>query len=109
MPRPVALPIAVGYLRVDPTAPDGEVEEQEAQLHDYAKQRDFDLRHIEWERTGVIALGRLVGLVEKYRAEHVLVLSMENITNHPIVELVIREAVCLDAGAELHEVAVPLS
>ncbi|MFJ8252973.1 hypothetical protein [Streptomyces sp. NPDC094466] len=106
---PCIKPVALGYVHAKPPVTAATLAADERQIHDYANKRGYNLCHIEWEFEGNIALGRLIGLLEHHEAEHLLVLSMENVTNHPVIELVIREAVTLDYKVELHEVASPLN
>lgn len=104
MSRPV-LPKAVGYLHVGKDEPDERIAALEQELYDYAERRGYDLSFIEWEMSGRIAIDRLTALFERHQAEHLILLSIENVTTHPVVELVFREAVTLDANVEVHEVS----
>lgn len=103
MARP-ALPKAVGYLHVGKDEPDERIAALEQQLYDYAERRGYDLSFIEWEISGRIAINRLTALFQRHQAEHLILLSIENITTHPVVELVFRVAVTLDANVEVHEI-----
>ncbi|MGW1863991.1 hypothetical protein ACWCPS_00345 [Streptomyces mauvecolor] len=101
--------LAIGYIPLDPEASAAQVAAQEQQFRDYADEHGLDLCQIELHTGDDLPLGRLVRLLHGHGAEHLLVPSMKSIASHPIAELVIREAVTLDARAELHEVCAPQS
>ncbi|MFD4530382.1 hypothetical protein ACFWP7_42045 [Streptomyces sp. NPDC058470] len=99
--------LAIAYIPLDPEASAAQVLAQEQQFRDYAEERGYELCQIEFNSEDGLPLGRLVGLLQRHGAEHLLVPSVKSLTSHPIAELVIREAVTLEARAELHEVCAP--
>lgn len=108
MPAPFKQ-LAIAYIPLDPEASAVQVAAQEQQFRDYAEEHGYELCQIEFNSEDGLPLGRLVKLLHGYGAEHLLVPSMKSLASHPIAQLVIREAVTLEARAELHEVCAPQS
>ncbi|WP_158697861.1 hypothetical protein [Streptomyces prunicolor] len=75
----------------------------EKQLPDYAKAHDLNLRQIYRERHRVLRVAGLADWLLDGGAQHLIVPSMDHVSEHPIARLVFYEAVCLDARAEVHE------
>ncbi|MER8030133.1 hypothetical protein ABTZ78_14370 [Streptomyces bauhiniae] len=97
-------PKAVAYLRIDPEDTDGLTAMREKLFSEYAAKHHFDLCHIEFEPGNSLAVGRIGQIIEQYRARHFLVLSMENVTAHPVLSHSLKEALTYGSGAEVHEI-----
>ncbi|MFD4573544.1 hypothetical protein [Streptomyces sp. NPDC058479] len=83
--------------------PAGGVEALEKQLHAYADANDLRMLEIRKDRYRLLRLGKLAAWLIESDVQHLIIPSMEHITNHPIARMIFCEAVCLDARAELHE------
>lgn len=93
---------AYGYLRVlDATA--DEVEVLEKQLDEYAKAHNLVLLDIRKDRYRLLRLGELSAWLIERDIRHLIIPSIEHITDHPIARMLFYEAVYMDAYAELHE------
>lgn len=101
MPRREMEP-AYGYLRAL-DLPTDEVEALEKQLHEYAYTHDLRMLEIRKDRYRLLRLRELAAWLIESDVQHLIIPSMEHITNHPIARMMFCEAVCLDARAELHE------
>lgn len=93
---------AYGYLRV-PHASREEVALLEKQLEEYAEEHSLDLRQVHHERHRALRVGNLADWLLGGGVQHLIVPSMDHVSEHPIARLVFYEAVCLDARAEVHE------
>lgn len=93
---------AFGYLRVHDASRE-EVALLEKQLEEYAKAHNLNLRQIYRERHSALRIGGLGDWLVEGGVQHLIVPSMDHVSEHPIARLVFYEAVCLDARAEVHE------
>ncbi|WP_262064038.1 hypothetical protein [Streptomyces sp. STR69] len=101
MPAPELEP-AFGYLRVHDASSE-EVALLEKQLKEYAEAHNLKLRQIYRERHSALRVGGLGDWLVEGGVQHLIVPSMDHVSEHPIARLVFYEAVCLDARAEVHE------
>ncbi|QKV91643.1 hypothetical protein HUT19_07640 [Streptomyces sp. NA02950] len=101
MPRREIEP-AYGYIRAL-DLPDDEVDALEKQLYEYAYANMLHLVDIRVERYRLLRFGDFTGWLREHQAQHVIIPSAEHVTPHPIARMMFYEAICLDAGAELHE------
>ncbi|MFE3858438.1 hypothetical protein ACFXPN_45830 [Streptomyces griseorubiginosus] len=101
MPRPEIEP-AYGYVRAL-DLPDDEVDALEKQLYEYASANMLRLVDIRVDRYRLLRLGELSAWLAEEQVQHLIIPSAEHVTPHPIARMMFYEAVCLDAGAELHE------
>lgn len=97
-------PIAYGYMRVLKEASDDEVRALEEQIERYAARCGLDLRGIHYERDGVLMLDLMAETVSECDAKHVIVPSLENLSTHLAVQVVMVQMIHA-AGAALHIVS----
>lgn len=96
-------PIAYGYMRVREDASDQELLLIEDRLHDYAETHGLRLVHTYYEDGPGISPNRLVRRLIRDDVRHVIVPSLVQISEHPLLRLLVSEAISLDAGALLYE------
>lgn len=99
---PSELEPAYGYLRVLGASLE-EVALLEKQLEECAKAHNLSLQKIHHEQHRALRVGGLADWLLNDGIQHLIVPSMEHISDHSIARLVFCEAVCLDARAEIHE------
>ncbi|MBK3640462.1 hypothetical protein [Streptomyces sp. MBT33] len=75
----------------------------EKQLEEYAKAHNLDLQQVHREKYRALRVGNLADWLLGGGVQHLIVPSMDHVSEHPIARLVFYEAVCLDARAEVHE------
>lgn len=93
---------AYGYLRVLGATAD-EIEVLEKQLDEYAKAQNLVLLDIRKDRYRLLRLGELEAWLIEQQVQHLIIPSVEHVTEHPIAKMMFCQTVYLDAGAELHE------
>ncbi|NED10595.1 hypothetical protein [Streptomyces sp. SID9124] len=98
------LPKAVAFLRVAPQDTDKLTAAQEKLFTQYAERHGFDLRHIEFESESTVNVSRIGQVIGEHKAQHFLVLSMQNVTTHAVIADALEQAIMLGSGAEIHEV-----
>lgn len=96
-------PIAYGYVRVRKEASDQELKLIDDQLHAYARAHNLWLTYTHYEWGPGISPGRLVRRLIRDDVRHVIVPSLMQITEHPLMQLLVSEWITLDAGALLYE------
>ncbi|MFG2377627.1 recombinase family protein [Streptomyces sp. NPDC048504] len=97
-------PTAYGYMRVPKDASDNEVRALEEQIESYAQRCGFDLRGIHEEHDGVLMLDLMARTVQEDNVKHVIVPSLENLSTHLAVQVVMVQMIHA-AGAALHNVS----
>lgn len=97
------LPIAYGYMRVRQEASDQELKLIDDQLHAYAEAHNLWLTYTHYEWGLGISPERLVRRLIRDDVRHVIVPSLTQITEHPLMRLVVSEWITWDAGALLYE------
>jgi len=95
--------IAYGYMRVHNSASDQELMLIENQLHAYARAHDLWLTDIHYEWGPGISPQHLVRRLIRDEVRHVIVPSLVQITEHPLMQVVVLDGITLDAGALLYE------
>ena len=90
-------------MRLRPDVDEEELVIIESQLHACAEKRGLRLTDTYYEEGPGIAPSRLVRRLIRDDVRHVIVASMEQITEHPLLQLLVSEAITLDAGALLYE------
>ena len=96
-------PKAFGYIRLRNDTDDHELALIENGIIKFAEAHDLRLVHTHYEEGPGIAPSRLVRRLIRDNIRHVIVLSLEQITEHPLMQLLVLEAITEDAGALLHE------
>ncbi|MEU6757581.1 recombinase family protein [Streptomyces sp. NPDC046685] len=97
------LPIAYGYMRVRQEADDQELQLIEDRLHACAASHGLRIIDTHYEWGPGIAPQRLVRRLIKDDIRHVIVPSLVQITEHPLMQLFVSEWITLDVGALLYE------
>lgn len=96
-------PIAYGYMRVRRDASDQELKLIDDRLHACADAHGLWLTHTHYEWGPGIEPHRLVRRLIQDDVRHVIVPSLMQITEHPLMRLMVSEWITLDAGALLYE------
>ncbi|WP_060880966.1 hypothetical protein [Streptomyces scabiei] len=96
-------PKAYGYIRLRDTDDDRELYLIEERMHDFAESRGLRLVHTHYENGPGISPYRLIHRLIRDDVRHVIVPSLMQITGHPLLQLLVSEAITLDAGALLYE------
>ncbi|WP_314410106.1 hypothetical protein [Streptomyces sp. DSM 40484] len=97
------MPLAYGYMRTPDDADDKEIDRIEQQLYDYAVFAGLEMVGVHCEQSDVLAPDRLVEILERKNIRHVIVASLEQISDHPAMKIVIVQLIQFSAGARLHE------
>jgi hypothetical protein len=96
-------PVAYGYMRVLDGMPDQEVRLIENRLRAYATAHGLELAAVHGEYDdGVTDLGSLLSVLVRHGAAHVIVPSLDQITDHVVIQAAVAAAITHDAGATLH-------
>ncbi|MGJ5826014.1 hypothetical protein [Streptomyces ossamyceticus] len=96
-------PIAYGYMRVRKEASDQELKLIDDQLHAYAQAHNLWMTYTYYEWGPGISPHLLVRRLIRDDVRHVIVPSLVQITEHPLMQFIVSESVTLDAGALLYE------
>ncbi|WP_216587744.1 hypothetical protein [Streptomyces brasiliscabiei] len=96
-------PIAYGYMRVRREATDQELKLIDDQLHAYAQAHNLWMTYTYYEWGPGISPHLLVRRLIRDDVRHVIVPSLVQITEHPLMQLLVSEAITLDGGALLYE------
>ncbi|MDX3277305.1 recombinase family protein [Streptomyces scabiei] len=96
-------PKAYGYIRLRESDDDQELCFIEERISDYADSCGLRLVHTHYEDGPGISPYRLIHRLIRNDVRHVVVLSLAQITTHPLLQLLVSEAITLDAGALLYE------
>ncbi|MFE5191818.1 hypothetical protein [Streptomyces sp. NPDC056628] len=94
---------AYGYMRLRADASDDELVVVESQLYSCAGKHGLRLVDTYYEEGPGIAPSRLIRRLIREDVRHVVVASLAQITEHPMMQLLVSEAIALDAGALLYE------
>ena len=100
-------PLIYGYMRVTEDMGDGEIHIIETQLVNYAAGKGFDLATIfhEYDSGSLAAFGELLQQMRRARAHHLVVASLEQLTDHPLIQNILVCEAKMHARAALHETA----
>ncbi|MYT96790.1 MULTISPECIES: recombinase family protein [unclassified Streptomyces] len=101
-------PIAYGYVRIRPEADEDELRLVEKELSIYADAHGLDLARIYYDDGPGISPDRMVRRLTRDDVHHLVVSSLEQITEHLLVGELMEAAVEWEAGATLHEASVPV-
>ncbi|MYU10655.1 hypothetical protein GTZ78_08095 [Streptomyces sp. SID8361] len=96
-------PIAWGYVRLRDDTDDQELILIEDGIFKFAEAHGLRLTHTYYEEGPGISPSRLVRRLIREDVRHVIVPSLVQITEHPLMQLLVSEAITLDAGALLYE------
>ncbi|MDQ0935987.1 hypothetical protein [Streptomyces turgidiscabies] len=96
-------PKAFGYIRLCNDTDDHELALIENGIIKFAEAHGLQLVHTHYEEGPGIAPSRLIRRLIHDDIRHVIVLSLGQITEHPLMQLLVLEAITEDAGALLYE------
>lgn len=96
-------PIAYGYMRLRADVGEDELTLIESQLYGCAEKHGLRLIDTYYEEGPGIAPSRLIRQLIRDDVRHVIVPSLVQITEHPLLQLLVSETITLDAGALLYE------
>ncbi|EKX60612.1 hypothetical protein [Streptomyces ipomoeae] len=96
-------PIAYGYMRVRKEASDQELKLIDDRMHACADAHGLWLTYTHYEWGSGIEPHRLIRRLIKDDVRHVIVPSLVQITEHPLMQFIVSESITLDAGALLYE------
>lgn len=94
---------AWGYVRLRDNLDDYALVVIESGISRFAETHALHLVHTYYEEGPGISPGRLVRRLIRDDVRHVIVPSLVQITEHPYLQLLVSEAITLDAGALLYE------
>lgn len=97
------LPIAYGYMRVRREADDQELQLIEDEMRRFAVAQGLRLVYIHYESGPGISPGRLARRLIRDDVRHVIVPTLAQITEHPLLQTIVAEAITLDGGALLYK------
>lgn len=100
-------PVAYGYMRVHAGLGDDELRLMEEELSKYAEARGLELAHVLYEGDPGVSPDQLVRQLLRDDVRHVIVPSLEQITEHRIIGELLETAIEREAGAVLHETGAP--
>ncbi|MFF5004755.1 hypothetical protein ACFY3G_18225 [Streptomyces phaeochromogenes] len=95
--------IAYGYMRLRADVDEDELAVIEGQLYGCAEKHGLRLADMYYEDGPGIAPSRLIRRLIRDDVRHVIVPSLVQITEHPLLQLLVSETITLDAGALLYE------
>ncbi|MGW0864702.1 hypothetical protein [Streptomyces sp. NPDC002611] len=96
-------PIAWGYVRLRDDTDNQELLLIEDGIFQFAEAHGLRLTHTYYEEGPGISPTRLVRRLIRDDIRHVIVPSLVQITEHPLMQLFVSEAITEDAGALLYE------
>lgn len=96
-------PIAYGYMRVRQEASDQELKLIEDRMHAYADARGLRLTYTHYEWGPGLQPHYLIRRLIQDDVRHVIVPSLMQITEHPLMQAIVADWISLDAGALLYE------
>ncbi|AEN12056.1 MULTISPECIES: recombinase family protein [unclassified Streptomyces] len=96
-------PTAYGYIRVRAEVGDDELRLVESELGKYAEAHGLELVHILYEDGPGISPDRLVRRLLRDDVHHVIVPSLQQVTEHRLIGGLLEAAIEREAGAALHE------
>lgn len=96
-------PRAFGYMRLRADADEQELLIIEGRMYECAQAHGLRLIATHYEDGHGIAPSRLIRRLIAGDVRHVVVPSLMQITEHPLLRLMVAEAITLDAGALLYE------
>ncbi|MFE1887217.1 hypothetical protein [Streptomyces microflavus] len=99
-------PIAYGYVRIHPEVDEDELRLVEKELSTYAAAHGLDLARIYYEEGTGIEPNRMVRRLTRDDVHHLVVSSLEQITEHRLVAEMVEAVIEGEAGAVLHEARV---
>ncbi|MFF2534498.1 recombinase family protein [Streptomyces cyaneofuscatus] len=98
--------IAYGYVRIRPEVDEDELRFMEKELSTYADAHGLNLARIYYDDGPGIAPDRMVRRLARDDVHHLVVSSLEQITDHRLIGEMMEEAIEDEAGAVLHEARV---
>ncbi|QYA94400.1 hypothetical protein KZO11_12135 [Streptomyces anulatus] len=98
--------IAYGYVRIRPEVDEDELRLVEKELSTYADAHGLDLARIYYEEGAGIEPKRMVRRLTRDDVHHLVVSSLEQITEHRLVAEMVEAVIEGEAGAVLHEARV---
>lgn len=99
-------PIAYGYVRIRTEVDEGELWLVEKELSTYAEAHGLDLTRIYYDDGPGITPDRMVRRLTRDDVHHLVVSSLEQITEHRLVAEMVEAAIEGEASAVLHEARV---
>jgi hypothetical protein len=96
-------PLAYGYMRLRPDVQEDELVVIDRQMYSCAERYGLRLVDVHYDEGPGIAPSRLVRRLVRDDVRHVVVPSLAQITEHPLMQLLVSESITLDAGALLYE------
>ncbi|QMU68905.1 recombinase family protein [Streptacidiphilus sp. P02-A3a] len=101
-------PLIYGYMRVTDDMADKEVRLIEKQLITFADAEGYCLAIIFHEQGGAMAaLDELLCELQRSEAKHVVVASLEQLSDHPLLQSSFLREITVVGGAVLHQTANP--
>jgi DNA invertase Pin-like site-specific DNA recombinase len=100
-------PLIYGYLRVTDDMDDLEVRLLESQMYTFAEREGYCMAAIfyEYDSGSQAAFAELLHELQRSEAHHVVVPSLEQLSDSQIVQALMVDQCELDAGAAVHETA----
>ncbi|WP_433891178.1 hypothetical protein [Streptomyces sp. CA-111067] len=96
--------VAYGYMRVPRAMEDEEIQVIERRMEEYAVSQQLEIMATHYEYgDGTTNVSDLVYFLRRNNAEHVIVPSMEQITDHLVIQSIVTTAIVDGIGATLHE------
>ncbi|MFE7456248.1 hypothetical protein [Streptomyces sp. NPDC057554] len=95
--------IAYGYARIRTEVDEDELRLVEKELSTYADAHGLDLARIYYDDGPGIAPDRMVRRLTRDGVHHLVVSSLEQITDHRLIREMVEEAIEGEASAVLHE------
>lgn len=99
-------PIAYGYVRIRPEANEDELRLVEKELNNYADAHGLALARVYYEEGVGIEPNRMVRRLARDNVHHLVVSSLEQITDHRLIGEMVEAVIEGEAGAVLHEARV---
>ena len=99
-------PVAYGYMRVTRDMEDEEAWLIENRIREYAQDQGLELRETHYEYDDRLTnVAALLSFTWYHKAEHIIVPSLAQITNHYANQAAVALAITIDARATLHNVS----